>query len=264
MRFTSFLATTLAGVCAAMPQDSVSSAAASSITRTTATSTSTIPFPTTIPRATVGPSNKRGLVYVPSAKYPTDDNIWVLNGSDISWYYTYGFTPVNAFKGKMEFVPMLWGLPVNGDTSFYENVAAMKKAGQNITHVLGFNEPDGTSATGGSDIQPAAAAKAWIQIMEPLRTNFGIKLGAPSVTGAPSGFTWMQDFFTACNGSCHVDFMPIHWYDNFAGLASHMAQYRTEWPNLPQWVTEYALANQDLASTQSFFNMSAAWFDETE
>jgi hypothetical protein len=55
----------------------------------------------------------------------------------------------------------------------------------------------------------------------------GIKAGAPAVTGSPGGFTWLSEFFAACTAAgtnCTADFIPIHWYGDFVGLASHLGQ----------------------------------------
>jgi Glycosyl hydrolase catalytic core len=178
--------------------------------------TTVLPSPTHAAQA--GTSPKRGLIYIPSSKHPTDDNIWARNGSDLTWYYTYGATPVPAFNNLLEFVPMLWGLPSSpSDTSFYDTVKSQLTAGQKIRYVLTFNEPDGEGSSGGSNIDPAAAAAAWVKVVEPLKQS-GIRLGAPAVTGAPSGFSWLQAFFKACNGGCSADFIPIHWYGNFEGM----------------------------------------------
>ena len=76
---------------------------------------------------------------------------------------------------------MLWG--ANNASTFLSDVKSQIKGGANITYVLGFNEPDGTSATGGSEIQPETAAQIWMQQIEPLAT-LGVKLGAPACTGA--------------------------------------------------------------------------------
>ena len=58
--------------------------------------------------------------------------------------------------------------------------------------------------------------------------------------------------------------MPVHWYGNFEGLASHVGQKMGAYPNMTIWVTEYADANTDLESSQRFYNMSADWFDRME
>jgi hypothetical protein len=165
-----------------------------------------------LPIAIATTSSKRGLVYIPSSKHPTDANIWVESGSDLTWYYNYGPSPSQAFaNSKLQFVPMLWGAK-DGDTGtqFLDTVSSLVSSGTNITYVLSFNEPDGTTQTGGSAIPADLAAKTWIREIEPLK-KLGIKLGAPAVTGAPNGFTWLQNFFTQCNGGCTPDFIPVHW-----------------------------------------------------
>lgn len=124
-------------------------------------------------------------------------------------------------------MPMLWGAPSStSDTAFLDGVKTLIKDGTNISHVMTFNEPDGTSSTGGSNVDPTLAATTWIREIEPLR-KLGVKTGAPAVTGGPGGFTWLSSFFSACASqgtNCTADFIPIHWYANFEGLASHIGQ----------------------------------------
>jgi len=154
---------------------------------------------------------------------------------------------------------MLW----SPTTTFLSQVKSMISGGRNITHILTYNEPDGTSSTGGSNVQPAVAAANWISQVEPLR-KLGVKTGAPAVTGSPSGFTWLQMFFDACHSqgtNCTADFFPVHWYGNFEGLASHVGQVAGTYQNKSIWITEYALNNQSLSDTQSFYNTSAEYFD---
>ena len=182
-------------------------------------------------QATFQRSSKRGLVFIPSAAHPSDNQIWVESGSDLTWYYNYGVTPSPAYSNRsqseFEFVPMLWGAPsTTTDDTFLDSVKALIKAGTNISHVLTFNEPDGSTATGGSDVQPSVAAETWIREIVPLQ-KMGISCGAPAVTGADTGFTWLAEFFAACTSqgtNCTADFIPIHWYGDFEGLASHIGQ----------------------------------------
>lgn len=175
-------------------------------------------------------SSKRGLVFVPNTKYPYDNQVWVENNSDLTWYYNYGAQPSPAYANRsqsdFEFVPQLWST----STTFYNDVKNLINAGRKITHVLGYNEPDGTSSTGGSNIDPTVAATNWISQMQPLQ-KLGVKLGAPAVTGAPSGMVWLKAFFAACQSqgtNCTVDFFPAHWYDQY-GLESHVQELRTVW-----------------------------------
>lgn len=173
-------------------------------------------------------SSKRGLIYVPSSDHPSDAGIWTEPNSDLTWYYNYALDPSPPFASdpSFAFVPMLWGAPAStSDTTFLDGVTSMINAGKNITYVLSFNEPDGSTDTGGSNVSPDLAAQTWIREIEPLR-KLGVKCGAPAVTGATTGFTWLQDFFAACDGACTADFLPVHWYGDFAGMASNIGQKR--------------------------------------
>ncbi|CAF9935959.1 MAG: hypothetical protein ALECFALPRED_006645 [Alectoria fallacina] len=229
-------------------------------------------------------SSKRGLVYVPNEKYPLDDANWDSPTSDLTWYYNYASKPSPAFANfpKLQFVPMLWG--TGNSSTFLSDVSSQIKAGDNITYVLGFNEPDGDSSTGGSDIPAETAAQIWMQQIEPLARQ-GVKLGAPACTGAETGLQWTQDFFTACS-NCTIDFIPVHvspvgfllnlypdlnpearfkriWYSNFQGLASHIGEYVGTF-NKTIWVTEFADANVNLQDSQTFYNQSTSYLDRTE
>lgn len=209
------------------------------------------------------PSAKRGLVYVPSSNAANagDDNIWDSASSDLTWYYNYQAEPTGEFdQSKLQFVPMLWGS--SSAEGFHDKVVALKDGGMNISYVLSFNEPDGC-VSGGSCLDAETAAQLWIQEIEPLK-ELGIKLGAPAVTGAPTGFTWLQNFFTQCDGKCSADFIPIHWYGDFQGLASHVGQVNATYENMTMWCTEYALADGSLEDSQEFFNQSATFFDRIE
>lgn len=219
-------------------------------------------------------SPKRGLVYVPVGPAHDDDN-WDRAGSPLTWYYNYKYEPSSVYADKtqeqFEFVPMLWGLTAG--TEFYDSVTAQIKAGRNITRVLGFNEPDGPAQYGGSNMLPSLAAQVWVKNIEPLG-KLGIKLGLPGTTGGWGGVPWLNQFLGNCSEilskdsptkkNCTYDFVNIHWYGNFEGLASHLGTYAAAFPNVTQWVTEYALDNSDLRSTQQFFNMSMEYFDRLD
>lgn len=219
--------------------------------------------------ATGTASAKRGLCYV-TPTVETDDNFWDSSTSDLTWYYNYQTTPTTAFaKSDLQFLPMQWGAPSNPttDMSFYNSVKTQLEGGANITAVLGFNEPDGCSS-GGSCVSATVAAQVWKKQFEPLKWQYGLQLGAPAVTGANTGFTWLQAWHTACaalNGNdtgCIVDFIPAHWYGNFEGLASHLGQINGSYPNASSvWITEFAYADQDLSDAQDFYNQSTQYFD---
>ncbi|KAK6211307.1 hypothetical protein QIS74_10571 [Colletotrichum tabaci] len=223
-------------------------------------------------------SSKRGLVFTPNSNWPQDNQIWVQPGSDLTWYYNYQEIPSPAYASKsqeeFEFVPMMWGVTSNpDDTTFLKSVKSLiKDKGINITHALAFNEPDGPTQYGGSDIAPAIAAKAWVANFIPLQ-ELGVKVGLPACTGAPAGLPWLKQFLGNCSDiisdggekkNCTYDFLPVHWYDNFGGLASHIGERVANFPDTKIWVTEYAYAHQELAATQEFYNMSADYFDRID
>ncbi|KAJ4194781.1 hypothetical protein NW755_002198 [Fusarium falciforme] len=223
------------------------------------------------------PNGKRGLVYTADRNDPEDDKIWVQNGSDITWYYNYADYPSPVYadipQEQFEFVPMMWGVGSDSsDTSFLDSVQNRIKSGTNITHVLGFNEPDTTSDFGGSNLDPKTAAEAWVANFEPLG-RMGIKLGLPACTGGWSSMPWLKQFLGNCTqiknkagikGNCTWDYLPVHWYSNFEGLASHIGERLAEWPNAEIWVTEYAYAHQDPGPTDAFFRQTLKWFDESD
>lgn len=214
-------------------------------------------------------STKRGLIDI-ATQHPSDDQIWIRKDSDLTWYYNYQAEPSSAYESDaiFEFVPMLFGksdeLSVT-DTPFLTSIQNQIKAGVNISHVLTYNEPDGQSSTGGSNIPADTAASVWMHNIAPLRDQ-GIKVGLPAVTGSPNGFNWLADFNQSClalnSKGCEADFIPVHWYGNFQGMASHVGQVRATYPNLPIWVTEFADPDDTLLNSQSFYNQSTAFLDQ--
>src|SRR4051794_23794560 len=107
-------------------------------------------------------SSKRGLIDI-ATKDPSDYQIWIGKGSDLTWYYNYQAEPSSAYTSdaSFEFVPMLFGNAddlSSTDTPFLTSIKNQMKAGANITHVMAYNEPDGQSSTGGTGIPADTAA----------------------------------------------------------------------------------------------------------
>ncbi|KAL2214634.1 hypothetical protein CC79DRAFT_1339522 [Sarocladium strictum] len=226
----------------------------------------------------VDKNEKRGLCFVPNPDHPGDNDLWAGPDSDISWYYNYQDVPSPAFSDysqeDFEFVPMMWGVTEDlKATTFLDNVKELIDNGRNISHVLGFNEPDAPFDWGGSNIPPKDAAQAWVVNFEPLG-EMGVKLGLPGCTGGWGSMPWLREFLGNCSEilsdgedtkkNCTFDFVPVHWYDNFEGLASHMGERLAEWPNTSIWITEYALAHKDLEAAQEFFNTTLEYFDKED
>ena len=179
-------------------------------------------------------SSKRGLVFVSNPAHPNDNYQWAPPNSDLTWYYNYTPQPSpiysNVSQSDFEFVPMLW----SPSETFKTQIETLISNGVNITHVMAYNEPDGDNATGGSAVDPQTAAENYIAQIEPLR-DLGIKVGAPGVTGSPRGHQWLEDFFSACTAlgtNCTIDFIPIHWYGNFEGLASHLGTVSAKYASM--------------------------------
>ncbi|KAK4231437.1 alkali-sensitive linkage protein 1 [Podospora fimiseda] len=219
-------------------------------------------------------SPKRGLVFTPNSTTRGDDQIWFQKPSSLTWYYNYKAAPDDVYakisQSELEFVPMLWGTPKTvQDTSFVTEIKKQIKDGRNITNILSFNEPDAPYSWGGSNMDVQTAAEVWVRNIEPLR-EMGLRVGLPACTGASTGINWTRNFVKACNDrisqgglakNCSFDFITLHWYGGFEGLASHMGQYSAEFPGTPMWITEYNFADQSLVDTQAFYNISAEYFD---
>jgi hypothetical protein len=184
-------------------------------------------------------SPKRGLVYTPNSQWPEDNKIWTTQPSDLTWYYNYQNSPTDQFtslgQDKFEFVPMLWGAPSSSsDTGFLNSIKSLindKK--MKISHVLTFNEPDQPTKYGGSQVDPAFGDKVWVNNMIPLQ-KLGVKVGLPACSGGSGGVEWTKQFLSECSKlistggqtkNCTFDFVPLHWYGNFEGLASHIGEW---------------------------------------
>lgn len=113
---------------------------------------------------------------------------------------------------------MIWGASDNDDDfMFLNNVTNMIKGGRNITHILGFNEPDGPWSQQGCNMSVNAALHAWQRQVEPLK-KLGVKLGAPvTVAQRQSGLEYLKQFMAACT-NCTINFIPIHYYGNYSGF----------------------------------------------
>lgn len=96
-----------------------------------------------------------------------------------------------------------------------------------IPNILTFNEPD-LSAHGGSNVNPAYGAQVWVNNITPPR-RMCIRAGLPVPTGSSYGLSWLGQFLGNCSRiigqHCAYDFVTLHLYDPFEGLASQMGEY---------------------------------------
>ncbi|EAU83450.1 hypothetical protein CC1G_04706 [Coprinopsis cinerea okayama7 len=156
----------------------------------------------------------------------------------LSWYYTWSVWPAGNRRNNLEFVPMLWGSSTANEFSARIN-DTLRRSRTPVTAVLGMNEPE---QRGQANMNASEGVAMWKRYMEPLR-GAGLRLGSPAVSSAPSGKTWLEDFFRECNDTCNVDFVALHWYgtDSDAFIA-HLWDYWYSF-NRTIWVTEWACHN---------------------
>lgn len=220
-------------------------------------------------------SSKRGLAYIGDSNQG-DINLLLSPDSRISWYYTWSANQVPDVNSTLAFVPLIHGVD---DASSSDVQGAISALPATSTHLLAFNEPDGTTSSGGSSISPSDAAQAYIDHIVPLRTSSSRSwnISHPSVTGSGNGLDWLRDFNSACwdidpDNGCPTDFVALHWYGNFEGLASWIGTMREYYTNssssgavdpdnLKFWITEMALPQQDEDDTVAMMNQSLSYLD---
>lgn len=163
-----------------------------------------------------------------------------LADSAARWYYTW--TPdhngVDTPAG-CEFVPMIWGRRDLTDD-------ALRRARDNGSVLLGFNEPDVASQ---ANMPVEAALATW-----PRLQSTGLRLGAPAVAikGDLPGH-WLDRFMTGARTLRYrVDFIPVHWYlppglrRNYStdaaveDLRKYLHAVHSRY-GLPLWLTEFGL-----------------------
>ena len=173
-------------------------------------------------------------------------------------------------------MPQLWG---KDQVDAFSNTINNTIANGDVTAVLGFNEyviaPSNPclpalliftkfntrpQETGQSNLTPQEGASLWLQYIQPLKSQ-GIRLGTPAPSSNPNGKTWIQDWLSACNGSCTPDFVALressaqessrmkliinvcYWVDYYDVNATVFQSYLEDFHNtfnLPIWVTELA------------------------
>lgn len=81
---------------------------------------------------------------------------------------------------------------------------------------------------GGSNVDPTFGAEVWVNNFIPLQA-MGIRVGLPSTSSSRAGLMWLKRFLGSCSQiihkPCTYDFVPLHWYGDFEGLASHIGEY---------------------------------------
>lgn len=143
-----------------------------------------------------------------------------------SWYYNWGGKASSPSTDSLEFVPMTWA---GG------SYAGMKLLGErmDVSHHLGFNEPDG------KDQANMSVDKA-IEKFKILQAS-GLRLGSPAPKDNASGRAWLDEFMEkALAGGLRVDFIAVHYYKKSSPAGFHRwLTYLDKKYNLPIWITEF-------------------------
>ncbi|KAK2800938.1 hypothetical protein FQN50_007913 [Emmonsiellopsis sp. PD_5] len=204
--------------------------------------------------STAASSGKRGLAYNNAALLTP----FASKRSAFSWAYNWGGSVGGNILGT-EFVPMLWGAK---SLNTWKAAADVSLAAGS-KHLLAFNEPDLPAQ---ANMSPGEAAAAYQQYMNPYAGR--ARLGSPAVTNgaSPYGLTWMEQFFAACNGNCHVDFIVVHWYDaaeNAAFFKKHIeeaAALARKHGISKVWISEFQGTGSDAAQV-AFLKDVLPWLD---
>ncbi|KXH51313.1 hypothetical protein CNYM01_05247 [Colletotrichum nymphaeae SA-01] len=211
--------------------------------------------------------SKRGLAFQ-GDDHSADSQLLTSAKSLISWYYTWSTWPAQALNSSIAFIPLVHGVDDASDSGLSSRLNALPESS---THLLTFNEPDGTTSSGGSSIDPEDAAKAYIEHIVPFRNSGSRKwnISHPVVTGSPQGIEWLQKFNESCydidDNGCPTDFVAVHWYGDATGLKNHLDGlrdfYNSTSPDLKYWITEMALPKQSTDATLAMMNESLTYLD---
>jgi hypothetical protein len=156
---------------------------------------------------------------------------------------------------------MIWGKNNLGD-----NIPSGSK------FLLGFNEPNFTAQ---ANMTPQEMATDWPQLEAKAQAAGGIPLVSPAVNfcggcTVPSitdPYTYLKDFFAACNG-CEVDYVAVHWYN--CDLPSLQGYIEGNGGNLegfvqfgkPIWLTEFSCdPSASVAQQKAYMQAAIPWLE---
>ncbi|PSN75047.1 hypothetical protein BS50DRAFT_596169 [Corynespora cassiicola Philippines] len=219
-------------------------------------------------------TTKRGFAFIDT--HESDNNLLTSDNSPISWYYNWSPYPNTDLipADSLEFIPLIHGLDATEDQRTSQVINGLPESSR---HILSFNEPDGSTDSGGSSISPEDAARAYIDHVVPYRNGDRQWLiSHPSVTGSEPGLDWLRRFNESCyeideENGCPTDFVAAHWYGNFDGLAGWLGRlneyYNTNTSRsepLRIWVTELGLPQADADATVAFMNQTLPYLDDLD
>ena len=183
-------------------------------------------------------TTKKGVAFGVSSIDSWEYRLTTLNAK---WHYSWNWELQDNYPFDVEFVPMIWGVN-STSTSILSNIASLVDNGD-VTHLLGFNEPDLVSQ---ANMTVDQAVESWERIEET-----GAILGSP-VTAAPLN-SWMIDFMTrALDENLQVDFVAVHWYGppNAANFINKINEVFDQYQK-PIWITEFAVRDPDATTIEN-------------
>jgi hypothetical protein len=151
------------------------------------------------------------------------------NQMNATWRYNWSAS--GSTTNNIEFVPIRH----NSGWPSFETINAL----EDVTHLLGFNEPDHSEQ---ADMTVSEAIAQW-----PYLLQSGLRLGSPACTD----FSWLYAFMDSCEArNYRVDYVAVHaywgsksyanWYNDLKTIHEKTGRpiWITEWNNGANWTTE--------------------------
>ena len=187
-----------------------------------------------------------------------DATVLGLNGS---WFYNwlpqpYFGTTCDHYHQAAEFVPTISKLGMASTIMKEERMTKHWKS-SGVTHLLGYNEPDGYNENA-AKCTPAQAAADWVHV-QVLASKFDppLVLVSPAVVSGvhnPGGYSpdgaseWMDQFFGNCTHvvpECDpslIKFIAMHdYYGDAPALMRRIKGARARYGGRKIWLTEFAI-----------------------
>ena len=143
-----------------------------------------------------------------------------------NWFYNWGSGGTESVSyPNREFVPMQWG-----KWGVIEKIDAIKTQ-SDVTHLLGFNEPDHVDQ---SNMTVAECLANWPKLQEA-----GLRLGAPSLLDKTLLYEFMDSVVAR---GYRVDYFSLHNYGKITGTSyiNNVVKPLYDKYKIPVWVTEYS------------------------
>ncbi|HKJ42675.1 MAG TPA: glycosyl hydrolase, partial [Sunxiuqinia sp.] len=146
-----------------------------------------------------------------------------------TWYYSWSADQTSTSNLEYSVIKQNWSWPGWNEINNK----------QDISHLLGYNEPDHTEQ---SNIAVDDAVAQWPEFLKS-----GLRVGAPATTN----FGWLYDFIDQCDArNYRVDYVAIHaywggkspqsWYNDLKYIHERTGRpiWITEWNNGANWTNE--------------------------